>query len=653
MAAVDSVKTAGVAGNFSEHRTNGQEDIMNAPQELNTRIATIKDIEALESVPLEQRIASWNVNELIRQGCEKNPDKPAIQYVEDGDPASPCVTVTYRELQKQSIQASNLFFSLGVRDADCVFYLLPTLPQLFVVTMAGMETGITHGANWMLKADHWLELIKASNAKVVVALGPTPGYEIWENLQTVKDELKGVQLFSVKGPGGKVLADSDLDLAMANFPGDKLSFKREIKPDDVGAYVHSGGTTGAPKLVRILHRGMAYKCWANAVIMEHGPNDVIFADYPMFHVAGFFGRGILALAHGMTILIPHPMGARDKKFISNYWKFVEKFHVSVMSGVPTTLSVLAKNPPKGEDISSLKKYMCTGSTAMPAEVAKEIEDATGVRVLATYGATEFTQNVSQCPKDGDPKYGSGGLRLPYTQIRAVILGEDGKIQRDCKTDEIGAVIIKGPSITPGYVDESFNKGMFVDGWINNGDLGRIDADGYLWLTGRAKDLIIRGGHNIDPTMIEETLRRHKSVLLGAAVSKPDAYAGELPVAYVQLVTGSNTTGEEIAEFVRQHITERAAAPKEVFVLDEMPLTDVGKPSKVHLRHDAARRAFTAALNEVLGGAQPFDVVVGADATHGTSATVVLSAAQGARHALEARIHEAMKAYTMHHSIRWT
>ena len=627
---------------------------MNAPHEPNPRIATIKDIEDLERVPLEQRIASWNVNELIRMGCELDPDKPAIQYVEDGDPASPCVTVTYRELQKQARQASNLFHSLGVRDGDCVFYLLPTMPQLFVVTMAGMETGITHGANWMLKADHWLELIRASNAKVVVALGPTPGYEIWENLQTIREELKGIHVFSVKGPGGKVLADSDLDLdlAMAKFPGDKLTFARQVKPDDVGAYVHSGGTTGAPKLVRLLHRGMAYKCWANAVIMAHGPGDVIFADYPMFHVAGFFGRGILALAHGMTILIPHPMGARDKKFIANYWKFVEKFRVSVMSGVPTTLSVLAKNPPKTEDISSLRKYMCTGSTAMPAEVAKEIEEATGVRVLATYGATEFTQNVSQGPKDGDPKYGSGGLRIPYTQIRTVILGEDGKIQRDCKTDEIGAVIIKGPSITPGYVDESFNKGMFVDGWINNGDLGRIDADGYLWLTGRAKDLIIRGGHNIDPTMIEETLRRHKAVLLGAAVSKPDAYAGELPVAYVQLVKGATATGEEIAEFVRQHITERAAAPKEVYVLEEMPLTDVGKPSKVHLRHDAARRAFVAALGAALPASQKFDVSVGVDATHGTSATVIVEAPEGARAGLESKIHEVMKAYTMHHSVRW-
>lgn len=626
---------------------------MNAPDNVHHRIATLADIEALERVPLEERIPSWNVNELIRAGCTRDPGKAAVHYVEDGDPASACTTLTYGELARQTRQASNLFHSLGVRDTDCVFYLLPTMPQLFVVTMAGLETGITCGANWMLKADHWVELIRASKAKVVVALGPTPGYEVWENLQSVRDQLEGVHVFSVKGPGGKVLPDSDLDLAMAKHPGDRLTFNRAVKPDDVGAYVHSGGTTGAPKLVRILHRGLAYKCWANAVIMDHGPNDVILADYPMFHVAGIFGRCILALAHGMTILVPHPMGARDKKFIANYWKFVEKYRVSLMSGVPTTLSVLAKNPPKGEDISSMRKYMCTGSTAMPAEVAREIEAATGVRVLATYGATEFTQNVSQAPKDGDPKFGSGGLRIPYTQIRIAELDENGRIVRDCKTDEIGAVLIKGPSITPGYVDESFNKDMFVDGWINNGDLGRIDADGYLWLTGRAKDLIIRGGHNIDPTMIEETLRQHKAVLLVAAVSKPDAYAGELPVAYVQLVKGASATGEEIAEFVREKITERAAAPKEVYVIDEMPLTDVGKPSKVHLRHDAARRAFTAALRETFGDSLKFEVQVGADSTHGTLARIRVAAPADQRDALREKIFEVMKAYTMAHAVEWS
>ncbi|OGA75937.1 MAG: hypothetical protein A3G27_05415 [Betaproteobacteria bacterium RIFCSPLOWO2_12_FULL_66_14] len=616
-------------------------------------VRTIRDVEDMERLPLEARIPWWNVNDWIKYGCELAPEKPALHYVQDGDPEGKCITTSYRDLQRRAYQAANLFHSLGAEANDVVFFLLPTVPQLFVVTLGALEVGIACGANWLLKSDHVLELIQSSRAKIVIALGPTPGYEIWENIEAVKDRLEGVRIFSVQGPGGTKLPDYDFDDALERQPGERLTFQRTVQPDELAAYVHSGGTTGSPKLVKLTHRGMAYKCWANAWVMAHTPDDVIFADYPMFHIAGIFGRGILALANGMTIVIPSPLGARDKKFIANYWKFVEKFRISLLSGVPTTLSVLAKHPPTTEDISSMRKYMCTGSTAMPAEVAREIEHSTGVRVLATYGATEFTQNVTQGPRDGDPKYGSGGLRLPYTEVKVVQLNDKGEIERGCAVDEIGAVLIRGPSISPGYVDPKYDEGVFVKGgWINNGDLGRIDADGYLWITGRAKDLIIRGGHNIDPTMIEETLRRHKSVLLAAAVSKPDAYAGELPVAYVQLVKGAKSTGEEIAAFAREHTPERAAAPKEVYVLEEMPLTDIGKPSKVQLRHDAAERAFTAALAPVLGSGAGIQVKVGADATHGTLATLRVSAAGRDRDVLEKAIHEVMKAYTMRYAVKW-
>jgi fatty-acyl-CoA synthase len=274
-----------------------------------------------------------------------------------------------------------------------------------------------------------------------------------------------------------------------------------------------------------------------------------------------------------------------------------------------------------------------------------------VRVLATYGATEFTQNVTQSPRDGDPKYGSAGLRVPYTEVKVVELDENDRVRRECGVDEIGAVIIRGPSITPGYVDPKYDEGLFLEGgWINNGDLGRLDKDGYLWLTGRAKDLIIRGGHNIDPTMIEETVRRHKAVLLAAAVSKPDSYAGELPVAYVQLVKGSRATAKEIEDFTREHITERAAAPKEVFILDEMPLTDVGKPNKVKLRQDAAERAFSTTLRDALGADAEVSVKVGADATHGTLASVRASVPGKSRTEVEKAVHEAMKGYSMQYRL---
>jgi fatty-acyl-CoA synthase len=627
--------------------------MMNTASEFSP-LRNLSDVENLERVPLEQRLLSWDVNDWLRHGLNLSPEKVAIRYVADGNPDSPAIDVTYDELKRRAAATANLFHSLGVGPGDAVLYLMPTIPALYSVMLGSLATGIACCTNWMLEPSHWVGLIQASRAKVVVALGPTPGYEIWEKLQTIRGDLPaGMRILSVQMPGDAPLPDSDLDVLASKQPSDRLVFARNARPDDIAAYVHSGGTTGSPKLVRLTHRGFSYKFWANTLVMAHTPDDVIFADYPMFHIAGFFGRGIMAIADGMEIVIPAPGGARDKRFIENYWKFVEKFRITLLSGVPTTLAQLSKQPTGGADLSSLRPYGVTGSTAFPAEIARQLEKICGVRMLASYGATEYTQNVAQPPRDGDPRYGSAGLRLPYTQIKIVDIDDAGRITREHGVDQIGLVVVKGPSVTPGYVDEAANKGILLpDGWFNSGDLGRIDSDGFLWITGRAKDIIIRGGHNIDPTVIEETLLRHPQVVLAAAVSMPDAYAGELPVAYVELLRNSKTTAEEVQAFAAANSPERAAAPKQIILLDKMPLTDVGKPAKVQLRLDAARRAFTAALADVAGG-DGVSVDMVADAKQGNRAVITVMLSSGAnRSEIEDRIRERMKFYPTPYEIAW-
>ena len=615
-------------------------------------LRTLQDVEALERVPLGERVFSWNLNDWIAHGCARDREKIAICYIADGDPASESVCIRYGELQSRSNQAANLFHSLGVSSNDVVMFVLPTLPQLYVVMLGAAACGIACGVNWMLKPEQLAELIRSTKAKVVVTLGPTPGYEIWENVQAIRADVAAcVHILTVPGPGGAVMPETDFDTLAGREPGERLRFERKVEGDDIAAYVHSGGTTGSPKLVKLTHRGFAYKCWANALVMAHTADDVILSDYPMFHIAGIFGRGYFAIAHGMSIVIPSPLGARDKRFIENYWKFVDRFGITIFSGVPTTLAQLAKSGPKGEALATLRDYACTGSTAFPAEVARQIESLIGVRVLLTYGATEYTQNVTQAPRDGDPKFGSPGIRLPYTQVKAVELDGD-RIKRECGVDEIGVVVVKGPSVTPGYLDPKYNEGVFTrDGWFNSGDLGRFDADGYLWLTGRAKDVIIRGGHNIDPAVIEETLLKHSDVMLAAAVSKPDAYAGELPIAYVQLVPNARARADDIREFAQRHIPERAAAPKEVVIVERMPLTDVQKPAKLELRRDAACRAFREVLADIADGKIAVDMA--ADPVKGNMAVISVTGTRDAQRDLEGKIHERMKGFAVPYAIRWT
>jgi fatty-acyl-CoA synthase len=212
--------------------------------------------------------------------------------------------------------------------------------------------------------------------------------------------------------------------------------------------------------------------------------------------------------------------------------------------------------------------------------------------------------------------------------------------------------IKGPGVAPAYVNPVHDEAARTkDGWLITGDLGRIDSDGYLFVTGRAKDVIIRGGHNIDPSLIEEALAKSPGVLHAAAVGKPDAYAGELPVAYVQLVPGSQANASDLLAFAAEHIAERAAIPKEIFIVERIPLTDVGKPVKTALRRDAAERTFRAVLSQAIG--RQLETVVGPHVTHGTLVTIrVMDSEPTERDILAARLEEVMDRYSFAYVIEW-
>ena len=222
-----------------------------------------------------------------------------------------------------------------------------------------------------------------------------------------------------------------------------------------------------------------------------------------------------------------------------------------------------------------------------AELFREFERRTGVKILEGYGLTEGACVSSINPPHGERRIGSIGIRIAYQNMRAVLLDDSGEYLRDADVDETGLITISGPNLFEGYLEERHNQGLWIDidgqRWLNTGDLGRQDAQGYFWLTGRKKELIIRGGHNIDPKQIEEALQAHPAVALAAAIGSPDAYSGEVPVAYVQLRPGHTCNAEELESFAQLNISERAAVPKRIEILETLPLTAVGKIFKPALQ----------------------------------------------------------------------
>jgi fatty-acyl-CoA synthase len=621
-------------------------------------LASLADIEKIEIVPIEARIVVSDFSKRIALGlAARKPDDVAITYVSDGDVACAPQLVSFGELKRNVDRTSALLSAHGIARNDVVAVLLPAVPAIYWAIIGAMAAGVVFPVNWMLEPWHLARLLKEAKVKAVVALGPTPGFSIWESLQAIAGALPtDTKIWSVAGPGGRLLPENDLDTQIARQADDRKPAEAR-DGNEIGAYVHSGGTTGLPKIVKLSHRNMSYRHWTLQLANRLEIGEVVLHDTPMFHVGGLVGRCLPPLASGASILIPSVMGARDKRYMDNYWRFVEKYRVTRLSGVPTTLAVLAKTAPEGIDLSSLKPYFMTGSTAMPVAVRQEFERVSGVRVLNSYGMTENTASIAIDPRDGIRKDGSSGIRVPYTSIRAVALDATGVGPQVCGTGEIGMLQIRGPGLASGYVNPLHDAGARTeDGWLSTGDLGRIDDDGYVFVTGRAKDVIIRGGHNIDPALIEEPLLELPGVLHAAAVGKPDRYAGEIPVAYVQLVPGARATAAELIASLSGRVAERAAIPREICIIDAIPLTDVGKPIKSALRQDAAQRAFAAVLSEATGlscATGQLVVEVRPDATHGqVVAILVRGIATAERAALSIRLSVIMSGYAFAYEVEW-
>lgn len=609
---------------------------------------SMADIEAIERVPLEQRLSIDNFLRRVALGIEaRDPADTAIHYVADGDVDRVAEQVTFGELRRNIGRTATLLRAHGIGRSDVVAVLMPAVPAIYWSILGAMAAGIVFPVNWMLEPKYILRLLKEADAKAVIALGPTPGFAIWESLMQIAAELPAAT---------KIWSVDDLGTAIDAAP-DGPVWSDAVTGDDIAAYVHSGGTTGLPKIVKLSHRNMSYRHWTGQLAQRLVFGEVNLHDTPMFHVGGLIGRILPPLASGASVLIPSVLGARDKRYITNYWKFVEKYRLTRLSAVPTTLAVLAKSPPVDTDLSSLRPNFITGSTSLPVSVQRRFEEVSGVRVLNSYGMTENTANCAVDPPDGSRKEGASGLRVPYTQVRAVAISGPDAGRRQCGPDEIGMLQVKGPGLTAGFVNPAHGKDAITDdGWLISGDLGRIDEDGFIFVTGRAKDVIVRGGHNIDPSLIEEPLLQHPDVLLAAAVGKPDGYAGELPVAYVQLVPGSHATPDDIATFLAPRISEKAAMPKEIIVTDSLPLTNVGKPLKTALRQDIAERTFRTILSETTGlscEAGELQVSVEPHPTRGTVVAIAVKGVDAAAQAEQAaRIAEIMDRFSLAYTLAW-
>ena len=616
------------------------------------KIRTQADIEKLEQVPMTERIRHAGVADLLQESAREHAGRVAIRYLAGTGPADPVRDVTYHELMQRVIQTANLLHAHDVGPEDTVTILMPSVPETFFALWGAEVAAVANPVNYFLEASQIAAIMKQAEARALVAAGPSIFPDIWPKVEAIRARMPELKVFRIGG-GPAIAGVIDYEEACAAQPADRLLAPKAIDRDTVAALFHTGGTTGLPKLAKHTHGALTLMAWSNALVFDFGPGTVLLNPLPQFHVGGSLFGALSPIANGWTIVIPTPLGARNPNVVRDYWGIIERNRVDVGGAVPTTLAAIMNVPRDGHDLSSLKAFVTGGST-VPVELIRRIEREIGAPVIEGYGMTEVHCYSTMNPLHGERRPGSVGLRLPYTEIRIADVAPDGTIRRDCPVGEIGHVLMRGPQVTPGYLDRRHNLGaMLADGWLDSGDLGRLDPEGYVWLTGRSKDLIIRGGHNIDPVIIEEALNRHPAVETAAAVGLPDTYAGELPMVFVQLRPGAGATAEELREFCRREIPERAAVPVQVALIPVMPVTGVGKIYKPALRLEAARYAFEAAIAPLREEGTTATVTVRNDPAYGTLAAVRITASAGAsREAITERCSELLGGFQIRHAVEF-
>ncbi|MGW2661637.1 acyl-CoA synthetase [Nocardia tengchongensis] len=573
------------------------------------RYAAPEDLAAIESVPLAARGLPESTYALLVRAATRWPERNAITVLPDASRWRDPVRRSYTELLADVHRYANLLHEHGVRGGDAVALIAPNCAELIPATLAAQLAGIAAPINGGLSSGHIAELLRRSGARVLITAGPELSADTWASARGLAGQGLLDALFVLRPT-----AAAEPSPELPSIDGVRVGYLEELSVQqdstrfvgaspagsDLAALFHTGGTTGVPKLAAHRHSGEVANAWmiaANSLLDEDA---VVFAALPLFHVNALVVTLLAPLFRGQSVVWAGPLGYRDFSLYAEFWKIVAHYRIAAMSAVPTVYAVLAQCPIE-VDISSLR-YAMVGASPLPLAVRENFQAHTGVTLVEGYGLTEATCASARSFPDL-PRPGAVGQRMPYQRIAVVRVTEDGSWAQ-LSAGETGALVISGPTVFAGYVTGRDDRGHItsglgnlIDGWLDTGDLAHIDDEGFIYLHGRAKDLIIRGGHNIDPATIEDALLAHPQVSSAGAVGRPDVHAGEVPVAYVALTVDADVTADELVVWAAERVHERAAAPKTVTILDALPITDVGKPYKLGLRADATRRE----LLDVLAG----------------------------------------------------
>lgn len=571
-----------------------------------------------------------SVYSLLADAAGRAPEATAITFLPSLE-AEP-VGLSHGYFLARLHRTARLFRELGVTRGDVVTLLAPSIPDAIVALWAAEAVGIAHPVNTLLRAENIAAMMRAAGSRLLVALGPQAGSDLWDKAIAAARQTPGLRAIVALGeadPGAGCV-----HLASC-LPIDDGPLSDPPAPGDVAAIFHTGGTSGAPKLARHTHANQAFVAGALAAALDFNAATRLVNGMPLFHVAGAIDFCLSPLAAGGEVLIPTAAGLRNPEVVAGHWRMVERFHPTIIGGIPTSLVALLGVPTNSADLSSVQ-FCVTGGALLPRALGEAFTTRFGIPVRQVYGMTECAGLIAVAGADVDPTPGAIGAAVPGVEIGARRLLPGDMLGENVPPGDSGVLVVRGPNVFPGYLGGSPIP-FTADGWLITGDVGSVGTDGLVRITGRAKDVIIRSGHNIDPAVIEAAAAGHPHVVTSAAVGRPDAYAGETPMLYVVLREETPEILADLRDHMERSVPEPPARPKAIVALPALPLTGPGKVDKQALRRDATARvareildaspAFAASAVDIIvndgpGGRMIVEVTLGEETQTGEDPAMI-------------------------------
>jgi acyl-CoA synthetase (AMP-forming)/AMP-acid ligase II len=517
---------------------------------------------------------------LVRLAAERHGDVDA--FVDESDGTS----ISYRDFEQRVVEAARAYIAAGVAPGDRVAIWAPNIWEGPVLALGAHSAGaVVVPVNTRFKGAEAAYVLRRSRAKVLATVTGFLDTDYVDLLDTACDrasdlpDLRSVVVIRGGAPTDTTTYEAFLAGASAVDAASAGERAAAVRPDDVSDILFTSGTTGHPKGVRTTHAQnlRAFRTWADVVGVRAGDRYLVIN--PFFHAFGYKAGILASLMCGATLL-PHAVFDA-----ATVLERVPRDAISFLPGPPAIFqTILARDDLDRFDLSSLRLSV-TGAAAIPVSMIVEMRQRLGFETIVTgYGLTESCGIATMCRHDDDPETiaTTSGRAIPGVEV--ICADAAGS---EVPRGEPGEILIRGYNVMLGYLDDEAETAATVDleGWLHTGDIGTMDARGYIKITDRTKDMFIVGGFNAYPAEIEAMMVQHPAIAAAAVVGVPHERLGEVGWAYVVLRDGQSATGDELTEWCRATMANYKA-PRRIEIVDALPLNATGKVLKYELRERA-------------------------------------------------------------------